>query len=957
MKTTLTRSVRYVLTLIFLTSMGMVGYGQTLTTDSADYQPGSTCTITGSGFWANESVSVQVHHADGTPDTGADHLPWSVTTDGNGHFVTTWHVCTDDCVNSVLGAMATGSSSGLGAYVEFTDAGPNGPPVNPPDGGACITSVISENNHCVQSTLDGPNQVWDIQEGGIYLVTLSNATDVGNGGTDLSILVNVINSDNGNTCNIVANQFPPYVAGVYTFEFTMPANACNTYPVRYGVTDCNGSSGLGAKAANCLNDGHLRAAIFDGSCIKTANDVDCQQITCIPPSVSSCNGGGTLGCNPTSLPPAVITPTFEGTNATATYTDVTSNIGCSYTLTRTWTITGDCTPDATCDQVYTYTVDNDAPSITCAPDVVQCDNGSNCITLTQPTVSDGCNNGVSVSHSPAITCYPVGTTVITWTATDGCGNSATCSQTVTINPRPNVSIGPAGPISACESQDCVTLTASGADSYLWSPTGETTASVDVCAPGSYSYSVIGTINATGCSSSAGPVSVTIHPNPTCGIDPLQYDANNNNSWDESELPVANSTNNSIVATYIAEPGSILVWSSSNLSWPITGGQGTATVYFTAGPIGTSATFTLTVHSPYNCTSTCEITFSTEVHEQCAYTQGFYGSTNGQMTCIGLTAVPAIQQALGCPYQCTTTGSTPYSTCNPIVVGQGSRKVTVNCNTAAAICLNAKMPSSGSPSALPNASVDICNATGNTWLNNQNRLKNTLLGQAIALNLNIRLFAGLGNLHITTSSFTTYGRVPGDCDPTSTSFVASNVVTKTIPQSVINCLGSNSLNNTVLKLRDLANRALGYTGNGNPTCAALLCTGTCTPPTFSDITAALTAINEGFDACRFMSGFNVRMDEVSSALLDGSTTMVVYPNPATDVTSIEFLASGTGNATVNVYNLSGSLMSVLFNESVTEGSAYKMNFNTTTLSPGIYFVRLNIGGESTVSKLVVMGREK
>src|SRR5258706_16136196 len=98
MKTTLTRSVRYVLTLIFLTSMGMVSYGQTLTTDSADYHPGSTCTITGSGFWANESVSLQVHHADGTPDTAEHKLPSRVTTDDNVHFATTWNVSTHACV-------------------------------------------------------------------------------------------------------------------------------------------------------------------------------------------------------------------------------------------------------------------------------------------------------------------------------------------------------------------------------------------------------------------------------------------------------------------------------------------------------------------------------------------------------------------------------------------------------------------------------------------------------------------------------------------------------------------------------------------------------------------------------------------------------------------------------------------------------------------------------------------
>jgi len=110
------------------------GFSQTeITTDSADYQPGSTATITGTGFQPGESVRVQVVHWDyvpGDPITGADHEPWWVTADGTGEFVTTWHVCEDDCVGQLLIATADGEASGLNAVTLFTDAiktwvGPN----------------------------------------------------------------------------------------------------------------------------------------------------------------------------------------------------------------------------------------------------------------------------------------------------------------------------------------------------------------------------------------------------------------------------------------------------------------------------------------------------------------------------------------------------------------------------------------------------------------------------------------------------------------------------------------------------------------------------------------------------------------------------------------------------------------------------------------------------------------
>ncbi len=95
---------------------------QTLTSDQADYSPGTTATLTGSGFQAGETVVVQVLHYDGTSDGGEDHQPWEVIADENGNFTTTWHVCEDDCVGSLLKATADGQTSGLHAETTFTDA-------------------------------------------------------------------------------------------------------------------------------------------------------------------------------------------------------------------------------------------------------------------------------------------------------------------------------------------------------------------------------------------------------------------------------------------------------------------------------------------------------------------------------------------------------------------------------------------------------------------------------------------------------------------------------------------------------------------------------------------------------------------------------------------------------------------------------------------------------------------
>ena len=93
----------------------------TVATAKTDYPPGASATISGGGFLAGETVRVQVLHANNMPSTGADHLPWDVTADDHGKFVTAWHVCEDDCVGALLRVSASGQSSALKASSLFTD--------------------------------------------------------------------------------------------------------------------------------------------------------------------------------------------------------------------------------------------------------------------------------------------------------------------------------------------------------------------------------------------------------------------------------------------------------------------------------------------------------------------------------------------------------------------------------------------------------------------------------------------------------------------------------------------------------------------------------------------------------------------------------------------------------------------------------------------------------------------
>ncbi len=125
----------------------------------------------------------------------------------------------------------------------------------------------------------------------------------------------------------------------------------------------------------------------------------------------------------------------------------TSNNGlASYpvgTTVVTWTVTDVNGRTATCTQNVTVR-DNQEPTISCPADViVNADNGTCAaanVYLGTPTTGDNC--GVQGTSNNGLASYPVGTTVVTWTATDVNGNTATCTQNVTVvdNQNPTISV-------------------------------------------------------------------------------------------------------------------------------------------------------------------------------------------------------------------------------------------------------------------------------------------------------------------------------------------------------------------------------------------------------------------------------------------------------------------------------------------------------------------------------------
>jgi hypothetical protein len=260
------------------------------------------------------------------------------------------------------------------------------------------------------------------------------------------------------------------------------------------------------------------------------SSTDSQTITVednTPPVITGVGGGGVIEC------PAE--PVFSDPTATdacdpdpsLTYNDVMTPGSCpqEYSVTRTWTATDACGNSSTASETI-FVEDNTPPVITGVggPETIECPADP---VFSNPTASDECDPDPSLTYDDVMTpgsCPQEYSVTRTWTATDACGNSATASQTITVedNTPPVISgVGPGGSVECPDEPVFSDPTAS--DECDPDPT---LTYDDVMTPGScpQEYSVTRTWTATDACGNTATASQTINvedntpPVITCPVD-------------------------------------------------------------------------------------------------------------------------------------------------------------------------------------------------------------------------------------------------------------------------------------------------------------------------------------------------------------------------------------------------------------------------------------------------------
>ncbi|WP_298901877.1 T9SS type A sorting domain-containing protein [uncultured Psychroserpens sp.] len=340
--------------------------------------------------------------------------------------------------------------------------------------------------------------------------------------------------------------------------------------------------------------------------------------------------------------------TWDVTNETS------SSITVTPTQTTTYTVTGTHTNGSTTQDEITITV-NDIPTANAGNDIDTCQGTAVTLTASGGTSylwNTGATNA-SITVNPNVT-----TTYSVEVTQNGC--TSTDSVVVTVNETPDVDAGADQTIFSGES---VTLTATGADSYLWS-TGETTQSITVTPSLDTSYSVTGTTNncentdtvtvflqddsvdanagndteiCNGASvtltasggttylwnTGATTASIEVSPNTTTTYTVTAFSVSGNNSSEDSvvvtvnEIPVASAGNDTEicsgnVTTLTATGGTSYLWSTGETSQSISVTPNVTTTYTVEvfeNNCSSSDNVTVTVNSSPNVDAGDNITIS------------------------------------------------------------------------------------------------------------------------------------------------------------------------------------------------------------------------------------------------------------------------------------------------------------------------------------------------------------
>ncbi len=544
-----------------------------------------------------------------------------------------------------------------------------------------------------------------------------------------------------------------------------------------------------------------------------------------------------------------------------------------------------------------------------------------------------CQGVVGGTALPGTACNDGNVCTINDLWNSSCQCAGTAMSTVTI-------ITAAGPTALCTGGSVVLSTTTGTGfTYLWKRnattiSGATASAYTATLAGSYTV----TVTNGGCATTSPAASVTVVTAPTATI------TSSSTSFCQGSTMVLSTTSGTGYIYTWKKDGTTISGATSSSYAATQSGSYTVTIGL-GGCSSTSPATVLTVMSvpaitcsasPSSGTVSVTATGGVTPYIYTWNTVPVQSTATASVTASGTYTV-SVRGANGCLVSCTVTYTAPASggTCtgtrteaqgswgssnstqsaymtaqfaskfpspNYLTIGCGTRLMRFT--TAAAII-----------TALPTYGTSSLLLTGTTV--NPSSPNNTLVGQLVSAKLTVRF------------------------DETDASFATSSVLLK----NMIVASGSFA-GMTVQQVIDAADQAIG---------------GCSSTYTRSDLSTALTAINNGYDQPGENSGYLMcptagmvlQPDAPMDVLLGEMIEAIVFPNPANGPATIMITGGTTDEeVVVDLIALSGARQASLYKGTVEAGMQQRIQFDAAAFAPGAYFCMVRCGGRTRTLKVMV-----
>jgi hypothetical protein len=607
------------------------------------------------------------------------------------------------------------------------------------------------------------------------------------------------------------------------------------------------------------------------------------------------------------------------------YADVTVDGICdgNYSITRTWTATDNCGNSTTASQTINVT-DVTAPVIepvSNIPNVCATGDEGAVVTFALPSATDNCSGVVSVNAVPASgSLFPVGTTTVTVTAIDACGNGS--SSTFTVHVTTPVVASAAGDNVLCFGGTSTLEVSATGGTAPYSGTGEYTVSA-----GPYSYTVT---DANGCTSTVSgtitePILVTLDASftsITCHgadnariiasasagasitVDGTAYNAATSYGPGIYEVcanapgGVAGTTCTACQTLTITEPAVLAV----NVVSACDDGNGSAQAMVDGGTApygylwsnGLTSAMTGTIA---NANYTVDVTDA----------NGCMASGAVTMNCLPLCMLRTQTQG-GWGSSPSGTNAASYLFANfaaafpqGVTIGCGNGGSAKRLRLTTAQAANDFLPSGSSSAVLPSG----------TLTNPGQGYQNAFAGQLVSAKLNVRF-------DVWDVNYGPAATFLGDAFVTTGPFMGWTV-------------------NQVIAAAD--NR-IGGCGNSSFT--------------LSQFTEALSGINGSYANGDTYTGYLSCAPASTTKILENNSEDVfeAFPNPVGDLLTVKLVHGSSGVVTVDLVDLSGRMVQQIATYGAEAGEERIHTVNTATLSPGVYLISVMRNDERAIKRIVV-----